>query len=275
MRNANLQSSRLRVILSGNELEVYVYEKPIFFNFSSDRADNIAHDITNPEENRERSRHRAHKNIQRLIDANFGMWINEFGRPYISKFLTLTYAENIQDLDKTNEDFTLFMKRLNYQIFKSKRSIIKYLVVIEFQKRGAVHYHLVLFNLPYMDREIYFSVFEKAWGHGFVNVKTVPDRGVGRYITKYMTKSDDVRLRDNKSYFASRKIFRPLIIRDESFIRILLRKLPTEAQQYANAYSSEHTGMTEYRSFSLFKYPDLLAQILANAPKSDTFKANP
>src|SRR5258708_3356028 len=103
MRNQHLQSSKFRAILSGNELEIYEYEKPVYFNYSSDRKNSLAHDITHPEENRLRSRHRSRKAIQRLIDANFGTWLDEFGRPYISKFLTLTYAENMLDLDVAND----------------------------------------------------------------------------------------------------------------------------------------------------------------------------
>ena len=274
MRNQHLQNTKYRAVLSGNELEIYAYEKPVFFNYSSDRKTVLAHDLTDPEENRARSRHRARRAIQNLIDANFGFYLDPFGTPAISKFLTLTHAENVQSLAEANAAFTLFMKRLNYRLFKSKKSIIKYLAVIEFQKRGAVHYHLVLFNLPFIDRETYRTVFNEAWGRGFVDIRTVPDRNVGRYITKYLTKSDDLRLRGNKSYFASRGLLRPVIIRDESFVALLREKLPRDAQGYANAYLDEHTGITEYTSYSLARYPYLRDRILANEKKSATFKEN-
>ena len=278
MRNSNLQSSKYRAILSGNELEIYAYEKPVFFNFSTDRKIVTARDLSNPEENRARSVHRSRKTIQRLIDSNFGFYVDPFGRPAISKFLTLTYEKNIIRPEETNPDFTLFAKRLNYQLFKSKLSVIKYLARIEFQKRGAVHYHLVLFNLPFIDRERYFTVFEEAWGKdcGFVKIRTVPDRGVGRYITKnYMSKGDDLRLRGNKSYFTSRGLLRPVIIRDESFIAPFREGIPYEAQRYANAYLDEHTGITEYKNYSLLRYPDLRNRILDNCPQPATFKKNP
>jgi hypothetical protein len=274
MRNNKLQSTKLRAILSGNELEIYEYEDPVWYNFSAERKIATANDLSSPEENRIRSRHRSKKMIQHLIDANFGMWMDEFGHPYVSKFLTLTYAANILRPEETNPEFTLFIKRLNYQLFKSKCALLHYLVVIEFQKRGAVHYHIVIFNLPYMDLEQYQTAFEKAWGHGIVHIRTVPDRGVGKYITKkYITKSDDIRLWGNKSYFASRGILKPIVIRNEAFVRTLLFKLPDDAKKFSMPYMSEHTGLSEYKSYSLRDYPDLLKRILANIPKPDTFKA--
>jgi hypothetical protein len=276
MRNSNLQSSKYRAILSGNELEIYAYEKPVFFNFSTDRKIVTARDLTNPEENRARSVHRSRKTIQRLIDSNFGFYIDPFGRPAISKFITLTYAENIKTPEEANPDFTLFIKRLNYQLFDSKLSVIKYISKIEFQERGAVHYHVIPFNLPFIDRNRYRTVFEETWGHGFVHIRTVPDRGVGQYITKnYLTKSDDFRLRGNKSYFASRGLLRPVVIRDESFVAPFREEIPYDAQRYANAYLDEHTGITEYKSYSLLRYPDLRNRILDNCPQPATFKKNP
>ena len=165
MRNPNIKSTHLRAIISGNTLEVYSYEKPIFYDFSNEsQPASASPDI---EGNRKRSRHRARKMVQRLVDANFGFHIDPFGRPYISKFLTLTFKKNIKTPKEANAYFTRFMKKLNYQVFKSKKSVIKYLAVVEFQKRGAVHYHVVFFNLPFLDNFYYF--FKKLWGRDIIS----------------------------------------------------------------------------------------------------------
>ncbi len=274
MRNESIQKTKVRIVLAGDELEIYGYEDPLYFNFSADRRVVKARDLSNPFENRERSRHRSHKMIRGIVDANFGMHFDGFGRPYISKFLTLTYAENMTQ--PTNADFTLFIKRLNYKLYKSKRSLLHYIAVIEFQKRGAVHYHIVIFNLPFMERDLYFSAFEECWGHGFVKIRTVPDKGVGRYITKnYITKADDFRLWGNKSYFTSRGLYRPIVIRQEIKAKNILAILPDEACRWGNVFADEHTGLTEYKSYNLKDFPEIKARILASLEKPATLKAIP
>lgn len=56
--------------------------------------------------------------IARLIDMNFD---NQ------TKFLTLTFIENIQDITYANNEFNKFIKRLNYELYHTKRSKLKYL----------------------------------------------------------------------------------------------------------------------------------------------------
>jgi hypothetical protein len=212
--------------------------------------------------------------VQRLVDANFGFHFDQFGRAFISKFLTLTFRDDIRTPEQANPYFTLFMKRLNYRLFGSKISLIKYLVIIEFMPISKrLHYHAILFNLPYIDN--FQNVFEEVWDHGFIWIEKVPDVGIGHYISKYMTKADDERLRERKSYFCSRGLIMPLLIRDENVLWKVMRILPDDARKYANAYETEHTGLTQYRRYSLHDYPDILKSILANIKESVTFKTKP
>lgn len=52
--------------------------------------------------------------IARLVDTNFD---NQ------TKFLTLTFKENIQDIEYANNEFKKFIKRLNYDLYKTKKQI--------------------------------------------------------------------------------------------------------------------------------------------------------
>ena len=115
-----------------------------------------------------------------------------------------------------NPIFTNYIKRLNYQTFGSKESVAKYVVVPEFQKRGAVHYHAVYFNLPPINsrKEYRTGEFAKLWGQGFVKSKKIAHiPNVGIYMTKYMTKdASDRRLVGRKKYFSSRGLRKPEVI---------------------------------------------------------------
>lgn len=95
-------------------------------------------------------------------------------------FITLTYAENLQDHTISSKLFDLFIKRYRY-IQKD----LKYLSVVEYQKRGAIHYHLMVFN--YKGHDI-----SKLWDHGFSYVKRLTEwhdsDKVSNYMGKYLSK---------------------------------------------------------------------------------------
>lgn len=124
-----------------------------------------------------------------------------------SCLLTLTYKENMQDYEKARKDFDKFVKRIKYNFGIA----LKYLRVIELQKRGAIHFHVVVFNpefclIPYND--IY-----KLWGHGAVHIRRIEalddvtaDK-VGNYLGKYLTKSKEI-APNKKIYTTSRGLKR-------------------------------------------------------------------
>jgi hypothetical protein len=57
------------------------------------------------------------------------------------------------------------MMRLNYHIGHA----LKYVSVVEFQKRGAVHYHAVFFNLPFIVNDELAAI----WSHGFIKINAI------------------------------------------------------------------------------------------------------
>ena len=114
--------------------------------------------------------------IKRIIDCNYDDK---------STFLTLTFKENIQDIERANREFTLFIKRLKRYL---KNQQLKYIATWELQQRGAIHYHLVLFSVPYIDNK----KLGELWANGFIKInkikETVKNEAVGVYITKYFVK---------------------------------------------------------------------------------------
>ena len=135
--------------------------------------------------------------IKRIIDCNYDDK---------STFLTLTFKENIQDIERANREFTLFIKRLKRYL---KNQQLKYIATWELQERGAIHYHLVLFSVPYIDNK----KLAEMWGNGFIKInkikETVKTEAVGVYITKYFVKDLDKKANQKKAYFSSRNLIKP------------------------------------------------------------------
>lgn len=134
--------------------------------------------------------------IKRLIDCNF----NDK-----SSFLTLTFRDNVQDVEVANKEFTLFIKRLKNYL---KRRL-KYIGTWERQKNGSVHYHVVLFSVPYIQSE----KLSEIWGNGFIKINQikgkVKDDAIALYITKYLVKDLENKEKQKKAYFSSRNLKKP------------------------------------------------------------------
>lgn len=122
----------------------------------------------------ERSLRRTFSRIRDLVNANATdtekiLW------------MTLTYAENMQDTKRLYEDFKKFIRR-----FRRKWGECEYLAVAEPQQRGAWHMHVLVFfgsKRPW----IVNSDLRKCWGQGFVNVRSVQNvDNVGAYLSAYL-----------------------------------------------------------------------------------------
>lgn len=146
----------------------------------------------------------------------------------------MTFRDNIDDLDFANNEFKKFIKRLNYN-FKIK---VKYSCVIEFQKRGAIHYHVVLYNLK---GKIDLDKLSLIWGHGFIKLNKIKGvDNVGAYVCKYMTKTDDKRLEGRKMYFNSRNLVKSIEIKDLNTVNALVGSLQNQSPKYENTFSNEY-----------------------------------
>jgi hypothetical protein len=139
---------------------------------------------------------RATDKLRRLIIGNIYHHVEK------AVFLTLTTQENIIDLHIANQEFRLFIKRLTYKLGYKPR----YVAVPEFQERGAVHYHIILFNLRYEDSDA--NTIREIWRNG--EQKNIDIRLINRgnkafkYIIKYISATyTDERFKNKKRYFWS------------------------------------------------------------------------
>lgn len=208
---------------------------------------------TAPSVNRSRSK------LRRLIYSNVGIWKDKNGRFIPAKFLTLTFKENIQDLKTANKYLTEFIKKLNYHFENALTEPLKYVCVPEFQKRGAIHYHLVLFNFPFIDKTG-LAILHECWGGYRIHLKAIKRDidvlNIVGYITKYISKqSSDGRFFGNKRYFASRDIEKPIVINNnnlEGDVAIeLIRQHIQGFEKFKSSFDVPFCGNVKYWAYYL------------------------
>lgn len=229
-----------KAVISGNVVEIYEYEKDVLTGYKDTKKESKGRQVeANSEDkkkNREKVVSRARKDIRRLVNSNYIS-----GR---SKFVTLTFAENIQDIKAANYEFKKFVQRLSYNMGYK----LSYLVVIEFQKRGAIHFHVLFFNLDY----IKVSELGDMWGNGFVKINRIKHvDNVGAYICKYLSKdNDDERLLGEKMWFRSRGLKSPVEIKEKEAVENLLQSLPPQNLTYENEFNNEFNSI-KYKQYNL------------------------
>ena len=230
-----------KLIISGNVAELYEYQYPLVMGISRKICGrgNAKHtDSITKAENRKKTQYRARKQVSRLINSNASE---------MKKFVTLTFADNITDIKKANKCFKTFIQRLNYYLKKTNKTKIKYVAVIEFQQRGAIHYHL-LCNAPYIDN----SILSKIWGNGFVRINKIENiDNVGAYVTKYMNKDlADERLQGQKCYLVSKNLDKSIKVTEEKTISVLLPYFDIK-REYKTNYTTEYNGDVVYTQYIL------------------------
>lgn len=235
----------IKIITSGHVIEVYTYEHmPTPNSGREDVDENDEFDEIQDDDQEERKDNYQAQNDRRskwkfirVINSNFNA---------MDKFITLTFAENVKDLDEANKQFKQFIQRMRYRYGE-----FKYGIAVEFQERGAVHYHMIS-NLPYIPKK----KLAEIWRQGIVRINAIDHvDNVGAYISKYMTKGSDgrdERLRGRKMGFTSKNVDRPLIFKgDEADMIMAAYNLDTKETVLESCYPSEHHGLITYKQYNL------------------------
>lgn len=236
-----------KVIKSGHIVEVYEYKNGVWYDDRENMREGGRHNegseksVERKEEYRASVNYKAREKVRRLISANFGAG---------SLFITLTYAENMTDIETANYDLKKFIQKM-----KRKQNDFKHVTVIEFQKRGAVHYHMVCnFHLTWSnEKELQEKerVLGKIWSHGFVDIKEIEHvDNIGAYVVKYMTKENgDPRLDGQKRYFFTRSLIQPEKL-DGKDAKLMIDSLEGVAPVFTSDYYNEFQGETQYREYN-------------------------
>lgn len=146
-----------------------------------------------------RSLWRAREKVYQLVESNIR-------RTPKAIFFTLTSKDQEKDLRQSNRKIKALMRRIKKFIGQSP----KYLIVPELHVSGAIHYHGVFFNVPF----IHVKQFRfELWKEGYVDLQLPKKiKSVSRYLAKYLTKDTLCNIPKNeKVYFCSRHLARPQV----------------------------------------------------------------
>jgi len=229
-----------KIIVCGNFIEKYEYEKPLFWGFQVKPT--LKNTANEKKDRTDSSINRARQKLYKIILSN----IDE-QQKYKNLFVTLTFKKNVIDIKKANYEFKKFIQR--FYSFMGKK--YKYITVIEFQKRGAVHYHTLLFNVPYK-KDLHLEI-TKLWKNGATDIQSIKHiKNLSAYISKYIRKGFfDKRLNTNKAYFCSRSCIYPQEWKQEKDIdKILDRNI---IQLSKTTYPSNKLGQIKKSLYKLNK----------------------
>ncbi|NCN25546.1 hypothetical protein GW935_02715 [Candidatus Falkowbacteria bacterium] len=233
-----------KVVVSGKHVEVYKYKKYVWRDFEKKDFENVRsqkepkqldafEQLELKKKKQQYSVNRTRTEIRRLINSN----------PQLTKFMTLTFAKNITDLKEANYIFNQFIKRMTY-----KHPDFKYLAIPEFQKRGAVHYHL-LCEMPF----IHYREITEIWGQGNIDIKTLTDvDNIGAYVCKYLSKDMfDERTFGKKKFFRSQSLSEPIELLGYWAMKFVERVCSALAPVFEKTFESEWVGEVEYQAYKL------------------------
>lgn len=270
-----------KVIHSGDIVEVYQYEKEPKLTVHRKRKQRTAPESGGPLITRERRRdnlRRVRKGFIRLVRSNTSTTT-------APALLTLT-MHAIVDITTANACLNRFTKELKRRYGSS----VKYIGVPEFQKRGAVHYHVLVWGLsddiifheaPYeawlkksfkqykLFRRFLTWCFEREreprasrgtrflqalWGYGYVDcVPTDGSSALAGYLAKYMQKTmHDPRLVGKRSYFYSRNILRPVFFKSTAILNYSKLILGGDIELLTErTFGTEWLGEAHYQRFKI------------------------
>jgi hypothetical protein len=133
---------------------------------------------------------RVKKNIDRLAFINF----NDNSCLY-----TLSFNDDVKDIDNANKEFSNFIKRAKYKL-----GDFKYIATLQFKRNGVIKYFM-LAKIGFSHR----NVILKAWGNGWVWADVIKHETTLKLAILDMQKGiADERLIGKKAYFTSKSLKR-------------------------------------------------------------------
>jgi len=241
-------------IKSGNLIETYEYEKQIPERRKSTvwgqrKSGKSADTGTNHRDRTAMQRsdsciRRSRSAFRRLVGSNL------FGtkNPIL---LTLTMFE-VLPYEASVGVFHRFIARLRREEGKHFR----YIAVPEFQKRGAVHFHVILWGIPHekVETETTTRYFARLWLRGFCDcVATDGHPRLVSYLSKYLQKHmQDLRLGGKKAYYASRNIVRPMRISSRAeLFEDYVKLIPVDNCLRKHEFTTQWLGRVIYKSYAV------------------------
>ena len=250
-----------KIVECGSFIQVYYYANSRIKNLNKeDNVDlslkkiDIEVETSNKTKSKKFTNHIEDKNItrsklqcQRIAKANMEYW---------ETFITLTFADNVTDIDVANKRFRYFVDKI-----RRIKKDFRYICVPEYQERGAVHYHL-LTNISINDKLMYEQKDNpkfkhiKYWSEGFTRVDNIKGdiKKIIGYISKYMTKDADDRLFGRRRFFYSQNCLVPKISYIDSIEKKDLDFLNKKIQDKELIYQNEYLNIYDKTTVQYLEY---------------------
>lgn len=237
------QHSRIKNINKNDDVDLNL--KKIKYEVDTSKKETKLKTINEIEE---RNIIRSKLQCQRIAKANMEYW---------ETFITLTFEDNVTDVKLANKRFKYFIDKV-----RRIKNDLRYLVVPEHQKRGAIHYHL-LTNISINDTKLMYNQEDnpkfkhvKYWLDGFNSVEHIKGdaKKIVGYISKYMTKDIDNRLFGQRRFFCSQNCIVPKVSYIDSMdsrdLEFLQKKIQDKEliyqNKYLNAYDDSEVSFQEF-----------------------------
>lgn len=141
--------------------------------------------------------HFSRKSRKRLLELTARLDLNRVVGRFPAIFITLTYGQSFPSAKLAKTHLRAFLERLR-RLAPASSGIWR----LEFQERGAPHYHLIMFNLPYIDKYTIATMWAEIIGQEYQDIKPplLPrapftrieairqPRKVMSYVAKYVAK---------------------------------------------------------------------------------------
>lgn len=150
-----------KVVDLGDHLKITKYEKGVNSNFSkSNEKVSGNKNKMDRKKKSQKTRDLRNSEIESLIQLIY------FNFRVGDLFVTLTYRECDITLERGSRDFENWIKRL-----RERYGDFKYIAIRSFQKRGALHYH-VLLTIPTLPTNVLKSG-NFNWDYGAIHIKRI------------------------------------------------------------------------------------------------------
>lgn len=238
-----------KAIFSGSLLEVYRFENAPKVSVRRKRVPretNNSGDYPSLERRHDNLR-RLRRGFLRLVSTN----LRGKGAP---SFLTLTFVSDVS-ICVALECYREFVQRLR----QSTKIDVSYISVPEFQKRGTIHFHCLIWGLTgdQVAHERRTRYLQNIWARGYVDI--IPTDGsdkLGGYMAKYMSKAmHDERLLGKRAYLTSRNLLRPVLYKTAAITHYTREVLGVDIELLTEkTFPTQWLGEGNYQVFKVIEH---------------------
>lgn len=252
-----------KIIESGDRVEVYAIHGTITEGGESKNTDGRKGndgDSKDSNSRRKQTLNEARNNIIRLVGCNSDMKV----------FCTLTYKNNMQDIKKSRKHLQYFFQKLHKEY-----NNLKYLWVMEYQDRGAIHFHILLnIQLPIKHingrkskdhKQIENDFNKKYWNRGFIDLKALEDNyQAAKYIATYLVKDLlELDLEGSRVYSYSKNLNKPKVSKifiPDTKVESVIAIYKDYKVQYVNSYDIHYTNKAGIEQSKKVNYYDFIKE---------------